>query len=216
MAFINLSRKYVFLATARAASTSCYNELENISKLNHDIYITHRDERPDLYHIGLKEFIINYPQFSDFYIFSTVRDPHTRLISSWNEFRKIDRHLGWSHRIKQCDDISEFLDTFNNNLSRISVHFIPQYLQLNSLRGRTVDKVMYYESLGQDFTNVTKLLYGNSYYLTHTSRITPKIYYPKIIRDRLLKCVLKHYMLDINKYYKNLPRYNKFLTSANN
>ena len=66
MAFINLSRKYAFLATARTASTSCYYELEKISIHNNEKYISHKGESPDLYHIGLKEFL--YKQ-----TFSTVK-----------------------------------------------------------------------------------------------------------------------------------------------
>lgn len=207
MAFINLSRRYVFLATARTASTSCYNELENISKINNEKFISHKSETPDLYHIGLKEFICNYPQFRDFFIFSTVRDPYTRLISSWNEFRRIDKHFGWADGIKKCSDLLVFLETFHKNESRLSVHFYPQYLQLNYLNNRSVDKIMYYEKLDDDFSKITETLYGKRYYLKNMNRLTPKVYYSKIIRKKLKECVLKNYILDIKNYYKNHPRY---------
>ena len=118
----------------------------------------------------------NYPQFSDFFIFSTVRDPYTRLISSWNEFRKINKHFGWSHGLKICQDLSIFLDTFDKNSSRFSIHFRAQYLQLNNLHKRSVDRIMYYENLGSDFAKITKTLYGEAYYLKSISRGYSKIF----------------------------------------
>lgn len=207
MAFINLSRKYAFLATARTASTSCYYELEKISIHNNEKYISHKGESPDLYHIGLKEFLYNYPQFRDFYIFSTVRDPYTRLISSWNEFSRFDKHFGWADGIKICSNISDFLMTFDKNISRMSVHFRPQFLQLNYLNRRSVDKIMYYEKLHDDFSEITKILYGKSYYLKNKSRVSPKINYSEVIKKRLKECVYKNYLLDIQNYYKSHIRY---------
>lgn len=207
MAFINISRKYVFLATARTASTSCYLELENISKINKEKYITHIKEQPDLYHIGLKEFVNNYPQFENFFIFSTVRDPYTRLISSWNEFKKIDKHFGWADGIKMCKDLSFFLETFDQNISRFSIHFRPQYLQLNYPKRRSVDELMYFEKLEKDFSNITEKLYGRPYYLKKMKRVTNKTNYSDLIKKKLLDFVYKNYLIDVNNYYKSHERY---------
>ena len=207
MAFINLSRKYVFLATARAASTSLYDTLEYISKSNKELFITHRKELPDLYHIGLREFIKNYPQFRDFYIFSIVRDPYTRLVSSWNEFRDIGKHVGWSDGIKKCKNFYYFLDTFDKNISRFSIHFRPQYLQLNYFNKKSLNNIMYYEKIDDDFSKVMKILYGKSYHINSLCRPTAHFFYSKLIKKKILECVYKNYSQDIKNYYNNYFRY---------
>jgi hypothetical protein len=207
VAFINITRKYVFLATARTGSTSCYEELTNISKLYNEKFITHRTELPDLYHIGLEEFIYNYPQFRNYYIFATVRDPYTRMISSWSEFSAPGNHIGWADGVKKSKDFYTFLKTFDKNVSRQSVHFRPQYLQLNCLNKRSLDKIMYYENLNDDFLKVTKILYSRPHRLTETCRPTPKVYQSKIIKQKLKEIIYKYYFLDIKKYYHNHSRY---------
>ena len=58
-----------------------------------------------------------------------------------------------------------------------------------------------------DFSEITKILYGKSYYLKNKSRVSPKINYSEVIKKRLKECVYKNYLLDIQNYYKSHIRY---------
>ena len=200
MAFINLTRKYVFLATARCASTSCYEDLKNISIKNNENFITHANEMPDLYHMGLSEFLENYPQFKNYYIFATVRNPTSRFISSWKEFRK-GGHIKWSYDMTDFNNIDEFIDNFENTDCKFSIHFTPQYFQLCSFGNRFVDKILYFESLSDDFANLTKFLYGKYYYLSSLIRSTSKQILSRKTNKKLQVFVKNYYRIDIKSFY---------------
>ena len=202
LSFINLSRKYVFLATARCASTSCYKELEKISRQRGEEFITHSDERPDLYHIGLDEFISNFPQFSNFFIFSTVRNPKTIFLSSWYEFGK-KGHQSWAYEIQRFPTIIDFIKDFQNTNVRFSIHFRPQYYQLFSNGNRTVDRIMRFENLGKEFSEVTNLIYGKNYYLKNMSRPTSRVIESKEINKKINSFIKNYYKIDIDKFYLN-------------
>ena len=200
MSFINLSKKYVFLATARCGSTSCYEELENISKSLNEEYISHNTELPDLYHMGLEDFLENFPEFSDFYFFSTIRNPKTRFISSWREFGK-KGHQSWAYEIQRYKSIEDFVDNFNSTKVRYSIHFRPQFYQLNTTKKRTVDKLMRFENLGTDFSEITNLIYGQNYYLKEFFRPTSKSYISNKVSKKLDFFIKKNYNVDLENYF---------------
>lgn len=202
MTFINLSKKYVFLATARCASTSCYEELENISKINNEDYITHNTENPDLYHMGLQDFLDNYPQFDDFYVFATIRNPITRFVSSWNEFGK-KGHQSWAYEIQRFNSIEQFIDNFDQTKVKHSIHFRPQFYQLNTSKKRTVDKILRFENLGKDFSDLTYRLYGSYYSLNSFFRPTSKSLFSSKDSLRLRSFINNYYKVDVQNYYRD-------------
>ena len=200
MAFINISRKYVFLATARTGSTSCYRELEKISIENNDQFISQIGEQPDLYHIGLKEFLLYYPEYKEFLFFATVRNPETRLISAFKEFQK-NEHLSWSHSILEFKNFEDYLDNLHNSDLRFSIHFQPQYFQLNTPEKRSVDKLIYFENLNKDFSITTKQLYGKPYFLNSVKRITPREFIRSQTKQKIKECAKRLYQVDLDNYY---------------
>lgn len=200
MAFINISRRYVFLGLARNGSTSCYNELERISIENNDQFISHKAEEPDLYHIGLNDFLINYPEFKDFFFFATVRNPNSRLISSYKEFKK-EEHLSWSHSILDFKNFEDYLDNLHSSNLRFSIHFKPQYFQLNTPEKRSVDKLIYFENINRDFPITTKEIYGKSYFLKSARRVSPSLFIKKITKEKIKKCSRRLYQVDLDNYY---------------
>ena len=112
MPFINNTRKFVFIGNARCASTSMYEELENIFKDDDTVWEDGRDAKPYLYHMGIEDTIATYPFCKDYKKFCFVRNPWSRMLSSYIEFsgrKEFASRSGLSLHTKYIADLKEQL-----------------------------------------------------------------------------------------------------------
>ena len=96
--FICFDKKYIFVAIARTGSTSMYNRVEELG----GNYISGRSflKQPEYFHRPLKYILKDYEEkgVANYFKFCFVRDPYTRFLSAWREFRR-EEHLFWSEEI---------------------------------------------------------------------------------------------------------------------
>ena len=144
MCFINHTHKICFIANARTSSTSCYLNLENNINKNDD-YISNINEPPNKYHMSVKNIFNKYPIIKNYYKFCFVRNPYTRFISSWLEFK--NKGHSWASELFEYNTFKDFCLNFSNTEISKDIHFLPLYKQI------TIDNIIYVDYIAK-FENI--------------------------------------------------------------
>ena len=158
--FINYKKRYIFVAIAKTACTSVHRALDAPTP----------DPPPDIYHMSLKDILINFPESVDFYKFAFVRNPYDRLVSAYYNFRFNPEHQAWATPIYQFDTFKDFVFGFEATPCKDFIHLRSQfdYLQVNG--EVKLDFVGKYENLNQDFEKIKKDLGLSDVRLGHHRR----------------------------------------------
>ena len=125
MPFINLTKKFVFIGNARTGSTSIYVYLNNVCQNDETIWEDGLNALPNSYHMSVQDTINKYPFCKDFTFFCFVRNPYTRMLSSFIEFTTDKGHFPWSSELLKFKNFEDFSLNFNNTEIKNDIHFIP-------------------------------------------------------------------------------------------
>ncbi len=205
MAFINYSRQYVFFAVARTGSTTCYSFLEELAKSYDDDYITFSTEEPELYHISPSTLLKELPSIKDFYKFAFVRNPKTRLISSWKEFRK-EGHKDHFPEMQNLQNITQLCHLIQSGQFQKKIHFIPMSILLMDRNICCLDKILFFENLYHDLLATIKLFYPHHSAFPNLKHIRPTAPSRLTFNDNIAvdNCLRSVYINDLKFFYPNL------------
>jgi hypothetical protein len=157
MPFINLTKKFVFIGNARTGSTSIYVYLNNVCKNDETIWEDGLNALPNLYHMSVQDTINKYPFCKDFTFFCFVRNPYTRLLSSFIEFTTERGHFPWSSELLKFKNFEDFSLNFNNTEIKNDIHFIPlsEQIKCNEKINLIICR---FENLNEEFTKIANII----------------------------------------------------------
>jgi len=157
MPFINITRKFVFIANARTGSTSIYNYLNQTCKNDKIVWDNGISAKPHLYHMNINNTIKKYPFCKDYVFFCFVRNPYTRFLSSYVEFTDVKSHHEWSAELLNFKNFKEFCLKFNNTKIKDDIHFKSLTQQIKS--DITINLyICRFENFYEDFNKISNII----------------------------------------------------------
>ena len=184
---VSEENKFVFVCIAKAASTSIRRRFNFF-----------KDPPPEIYHMFLKDILLNKPTAKEYFKFSFVRNPYDRLYSSYADFKYSLGH-NWAAPIKQKKTFKEFVMDLPKSDYRNFIHLQPQidYITIDGKIG--LDFVGRFENLQEDFKKVEELL-GIPHKPLTKERYSPKVQAdPKIYDQQMLEVVRDIYKQDFEE-----------------
>jgi len=149
---VDHEKRYIFVSVAKTGSTSIRRRLGFF-----------KDPPPLIYHMFLKDMIMNLPDCKDYFKFAFVRNPYDRAYSTYMNL-KYGGHPSWADPIRKKNSFEEFvLDLESSEYSQF-IHLRPQfeYVAVDGEIG--VDFLGRFENLQEDFRIVEAkigLLHGD-------------------------------------------------------
>ena len=211
MPFINKTKKFIFVGNARCGSTSMYKKLAELFDKDEIIWETGRKDikNPDdwkygivalpwLYHMGIEETLGRYPFAKDYFKFCFVRNPWSRVLSFYREFKK-PRHQSWSHPILRYRSFEEFCIDFNNCPLKNDIHFVSNYRQATINEKIHMDFIGRFENIEEDFSKVISNFTENAKLDVH-ERNTGTSNYRDHYNNQTRKIIEEFYKEDVENF----------------
>jgi hypothetical protein len=158
---ISDQNKFFFLHNPKVAGTSIRRTLfpydSNPLKLDYQSFIPKLERVIEVFHVCVADIPAVWPDhyFEEYFKFGFVRDPYTRLISSWAEHKR-------QHNLPADTDFNEFA---RRNLNEVSVrfdwkytHFCPQHYFFYQGNKCYADFIGRYERLDADWKTVREMI----------------------------------------------------------
>ncbi len=152
--FINHNKKFVYLAIPKTGSYSIHNYFD---------YNTGHPE-PDEHHMGIREFKREYPHCSDYYAFAFVRNPWSKLLSTYKDFTLRRKHQ-YSGKVRfdrpllsEFENFEDFCLRLHESHWRNNVFFRPQVEFVEDENGVPINYIGDFKYLGSDFQFVCRSL----------------------------------------------------------
>lgn len=153
-------KKFFFIHNPKSAGTSLRRDLfqydTNPFRFEYQRYVPGLERSIELFHVCAADWKAVWPDrdFGTYFKFGFVRDPYTRLFSSWDEFRRQHKYEG--------DDFNAWLRT---NLTPANVrydwkytHFCPQHYFFYSGVFCRADFIGRFENLGRDWATICQMV----------------------------------------------------------
>jgi hypothetical protein len=160
-------------------------------------------------HRTVANYQIVFPkkEFDDFFKFTIVRNPWSRLYSAYTFLKKggiNSEDKKWAEQnLSEFGDFNEFVKKWVNsfNINKY-IHFIPQYrfLCLPNSEDLQVDFIGYFETLETDFTHISESVFGKKLRLTHENNTfvrSEKESYISFYNEESIQIVAQVYKKDI-------------------
>jgi len=160
MAFINHTKKFVFIANARCACTSMYKQLEKESEGDSIEWEGGLRAYPPQYHMSAKNVVKEFPETEKYFKFAFVRNPWSRFLSLFNQFyphSAISNYDEWATEFLKYHSFKDLCVDFKNSSLSSQIHFLPLSDQL-SLTNNKVDFIGKFENLLNDYSILSKTL----------------------------------------------------------
>jgi hypothetical protein len=197
MPFINHSKSFIFIANARCGSTSMYSYLKDASLGESYLWPEGISAKPDMYHMGIEKTLDTYPECKHYYKFAFVRNPWSRMLSSWKEFRN-NGHSEWNCDISSYKDFNDFCANFHKSQLANDIHFIPVLDQLCIDGKISVDYVGKFENIEKDFNKVVSKFYSPKEHRLKILRQTLETSYREVYTKQSIDVVHEYYKKDID------------------
>ena len=165
MPFINHSKKFIFVANARCASTSMYLELENQSQFDNYTWPGDPEGNPNyqrlgalpyLYHMSISDVTKTYPEYKNYFKFAFIRNPWCRFVSAYHEFQK-PGHEVWAEELGKFLSFRDFCFAFTDTSLASDIHFLPLSNQITVDGEIALDFVGRFENLNEDYAHLANL-----------------------------------------------------------
>lgn len=153
--YININKKFLFLHVPKTAGSSIHIFFKDYFQVK-----DRSDPAPEKHHRLIKDVCAENKEFKNLFKFAVVRNPYDRFISGFNDFyqnRNADRS---NHPIKIKDGTTfeDFCFSFVNSEWSNDIHFKPAYEFVTVDGEIAVDKIIKFENLVQDFSEVCDIL----------------------------------------------------------
>jgi hypothetical protein len=154
MSFINNTHKFIFIGNARCGSTTMYTKLGNIFADDDIVWEDGIHAKPWLYHMSIKDTIERYPFTKDYKKFCFVRNPWSRMLSSYNEFTGRPE---WTNRF--CLSMSNnYVAVLEEKLALADLNFYDALALANHYGYDSENIIDYLDHLVTDVDNVRSRL----------------------------------------------------------
>jgi hypothetical protein len=176
--------------------TIIFNEIKIISGFN---------LLPNKYHKPIKEVIQENPGVENFFKFCFVRNPYTRFLSSWKEFKKKD-HSRWASEINNYKNFEDFCLNYKNTqfYKNNEIHFRTQTSLISKDDCICMDKIYKFENFEEEINSLKVTLDLKSENNYH-ERNTGSESFIKFYNNEMLDIVYEVYKDDfINFGYKKI------------
>tara|TARA_B100000700_G_C14943468_1_gene807953 strand:- start:266 stop:898 length:633 start_codon:yes stop_codon:yes gene_type:complete len=198
--FINEEEKYIFIHVPKAAGSAIHIALKDHNRL---VGKQRADPEPEIHHRTLEEVLLQEDRYLDFFTFSVVRNPWSRILSGYLDFVQ-NRGKNYSGKIildkpllSEYLNFKDFVMNFKDSKWNTDVHFKPQTLFTHSDK-KNVDFIMKFERLESDYEKLCQKLGINEPLQKH--RTTKHTHYSDYYDMEMIKEVEKYFSSDIEEY----------------
>lgn len=152
--FISHKHKFIFVHVPKTAGTTITVMFKNSHNLRTPEEIA--DPVPKIHHSGIEQILDNLPQCESYFKFSVVRNPFSRLVSGYTEFKNernrenSDGNHPWPSNMNQYSNFIEFCEDLKNSDWIKDPHFVSQTSLLYKGESLAVDYVARQENLYDD------------------------------------------------------------------
>ena len=115
------------------------------------------DPPPEIYHMHLKDILLNHSYAKDYYKFGFVRDPYHRLHSIYCDFKFSQGHF-WAHAIKNRKSFEDFILNIEGSIYADYIHMRPQVEYLETNGAIELDFLGRYENYESDCRKLLSIL----------------------------------------------------------
>ena len=169
--FISHKHKFIFVHVPKAAGTTITEMFKNSHKLTGEKRL---DPVPKIHHRGIEEILDKLPQCESYFKFAVVRNPFSRLVSGYTEF-KYDEHREnssgnwpWPTNMSQYNNFTEFCKDLPTSEWISDPHFVSQTSLLYKGENLAVDYVARQENLYNDLRVIAdKIAVSDEYLKEH-------------------------------------------------
>lgn len=199
MPFINNTKKILFIGNARCGSTSMYKKLGDIFKNDDIVNSLNPTRKPYFYHMSLENTLKTFPQTERYFKFCFVRNPWSRFLSFYREFKKPSHH-SWSKPILKYNSFESFCLDFNNCELKNDIHFLPQFNQITVLdKSISMDFIGRFETISEDFEKIMNQCNLKTILDIH-ERNTKSSNYRHMYSEETKKIISEFYKVDVENF----------------
>lgn len=153
---------------------------------------------PFEYHMGIQKTIELHPESKDYFKFCFCRNPWSRFLSSYREFRN-HWHLPWSADVFRFDSFDLFCHAYKDLKIQEDIHFLPITDQI-SIDGRiSMDYIARFEDYENEVKSTFEMINLPCPQLMHY-RSTQGASYREMFDDETRKVVASFYEADIDNF----------------
>ena len=173
-----------------------YRAIGNLSKTD-DIIWGGIGALPNEYHMSLLDVLTKYPEYNNYFKFGFVRNPWSRFVSAYHDFRKPTHCL--CNQVSKYDSFENFCLNFTNDEVSKDIHYLPLYNQITIDGKIKLDFVGKFENILNDFEQATNMFNCKSQLNVHV-RNTNISSYRDYYNDETKNIVAEFYKKDINLF----------------
>ena len=153
--YINKNKKFAFIHIPKTAGSSIHIFFKDYFKIK-----DRSDPIPEKHHKTIKKIYSENEKIKNLFKFAVVRNPYDRFVSAFNDFYQ-NRNTNRSNhpiKIKDGTTFEDFCFSFVESEWSGDIHFKAAYEFVTVDGEIAVDKIIKFENLVQDFSEVCDIL----------------------------------------------------------
>ena len=195
--FISNSPRFIFVHTPKTAGSTIHIHFKDYFGM---VGYQRLDPESNIHHMSMDRMLTEIPDFFSYFSFMFVRDPISRFVSAYSEFKTAQHRKNHHLNILKYSDINAFVSDFLSSEWQNDVHFIPQHNFSHSTPLTDhLPKVSFigkYENLSNDVSHIFQRIQLSPPSLSIKHRETPRDPATMTLNDSSLNILFRFYHLD--------------------